>query len=353
MEHLNKATTRMTFLDDECNPSFDKADVVCFGVAFDHTASYHKGAWFGPLAVLNASYQIEYEVPHFGVNLSEVVKINNAGILEYPNHGIHELPEKRILELCRQMVAEVEELSGQILKAKKKIMMFGGEHSVSNGVFKAISEVHKPSEVAVLHFDAHLDLRDALHDNKFSHGSVLRRCKDLGFPTIHVGIRDHISIEEREFIQKTNLTDSIYFCATSPRQFYEDVGAKENLIFDGQLSSLQRTAICKKISAKKLYITIDVDGLDPSEMPATGTPLPHGLKLMAVKELLYDVIKHCRKNNIEILGFDINEVSPLFRHQPDDKYEIENVIDARTEQNAALLAYFIVFWMYQERFKKK
>ncbi len=334
---LNTSLTRMTFLDDSCNPSFADADIVLFGVAFDQTASYKKGAWFGPHALLDASHQVEWEPPLSEMSLPDVVKIHNIGILEYKDNK---------QDLCHQMVQDTQQLAEVALATNKKIMVFGGEHSISHGVFKAIAQQHKSRDVTVLHIDAHLDLRDALHENKYSHGSVLRRCRELGFATIHVGIRDQISVEERAYVMQQKLEKNIFFCATMPVHFYSST---KNLIFDKTLKKSQIMAICKCIKTSKMYITIDVDGFDPSEMPGTGTPLPHGLSIATVKELLYQVIIYCKKNSVEILGFDITEVSPQFK-QIANLYDVSAVVDQRTEMNAALLAYFIICMMYQDRF---
>ena len=335
---LNTSFTRMTFLDDTQNPLFSDADIVLFGVAFDYTASYKKGAWFGPHAIFDASHQIEWEPPLSAMALPEVVKIHNVGILEYAKDE----------DACLQMVQDTQQLAKEAFAANKKIMVFGGEHSISNGIFRAIAEQHKSQDVTVLHIDAHLDLRDALHENKYSHGSVLRRCRELGFSTIHVGIRDHISAEEREYVLQQKIENNIFFCATMPREFYKK---KENLIFDKTISVQQISAICKQIKTSRLYVTIDVDGFDSSEMPGTGTPLPHGLSIATVKDLLFQVIEFCKKNKVEILGFDITEVSPQFK-QVSSSYDVNVLVDQRTEMNAALLAYFVIFSMYQDRFSK-
>ncbi|MDO8647039.1 MAG: arginase family protein [Candidatus Diapherotrites archaeon] len=335
---LKKA--KATFLDNEKNPSFNEAQVALLGVAVDLTASYCKGTCNGPKALIDASYQIEYELPVFGKSLTEFVKIHNAGILAYPK-----VSGKKVCKAMDGMVADVQNFSKNALEHGKLLALFGGEHSIPNGAFKAMSEIYSPKTVTVLQFDAHLDLRKEYDCQRFSHASIMRNARELGFNAIQVGIRDHIGAEEIEYIKEASIENWIYYCPTMPEQYYENELKdcawinEENVLWKCRPSKHQLGKICKQIQTPYLYITFDVDALDASEMPGTGTPLPHGLSLQSAEEMLYTVISYCKKNKIKLLGFDINEVSPITG-------------STQSEQKAALLAYKILAWNFLEKFKE-
>lgn len=313
-----------TLFDDEHNLSFEQADVVFFGVAFDKTLSYTKGARYGPQAVINASWQVELELPTTTTKITGITSIHNAGILEYTENDSTE-----------HMITETEQLAQHCLKNNKKILAIGGEHSISNGIFNAIATMHKPTDVTILHVDAHLDMRDALANNKYSHGSIMRRCLDHGFHTIHIGIRDDISTEEHNYIHEKKLLTNIYFCTTEPQAYYKKPWP--NTITNGTLKPAQIKKICTSINTRYIYVTLDIDGIDPKELPGTGTPVEGGLTLASLRNLLFHTFQHCKKHNITILGMDITEISPQFKQQPAGNYDVANVISPYTEFTIARL----------------
>ena len=162
--------------------------------------------------------------------------------------------------------------------------MLGGEHSLTPGAIRPF--VKKFDKICLLHFDAHADLRNSYNNNKFSHASAIRRCLD--YPNVSVvsfGIRN-ISSTEISFLKKNKSRIKIFW-------------AKDKSKWD--LSQFK-----KIIRNKKLYLTFDVDGLDSSVMPATGTPEPGGL----FWDETLDIIKIAFKNS-NIVGADINELSPI------------------------------------------
>ncbi len=345
-----------TFLDNDSNPSLENADAAILGVAFDATASYAKGARLGPYAIMTASHQIEYPPPGSTERLSDRVKMHFAGILESSYvEGNNDADAA-----SKAMASDVKRVSKEILKKGKLLAVFGGEHSVPNGIFMALAEIHKPSDVTVLQIDAHLDLRKAFEGMEFSHGSVMRNCAELGFRTVHVGIRDQISGKpdtggEAEYILEKGLADRIFFCATQPKEFYSermknaggDWILKDNLIFNGILEEKIINKIERLVNETKyLWLTIDVDGFDPSVFPGTGTPLPHGLQLGGVERLIYRILKGKKP---KLLGFDIAEVMPQMRSKVKN-YSVDEAVSTITEMNAALLAYKIFFWNFLERF---
>ncbi len=342
MKNLNANFTNRTFLDDSRNPSFDVCDVVLFGVSFDLTASYNKGTWFGPQALLDASWQIEFEVPVLMTELNKKVKIHNAGILEYPRVS------NNVTKISAEMVADVKMLAKKCLDENKFLMVFGGEHSITNGIFDALSEKYSSKNVTIIQFDAHLDLRNALEGMKLSHGSVMRRAVDAGFSLVQVGVRDHISQEEMDFIVKNNLVDNVFFCATQPKEFYKRCEHyANNLIFDGEIAEEMIKNICSRIKTEKVWLTFDVDGLDSSVMPGTGTPLPHGISLSSAENFLFKLINYLKSCKKQLIGFDINEVAPELK-KDDVVYLVENTVSTRSEMTAALIAYKLLAWQFCE-----
>lgn len=362
---LNKSTTKNTFIDDTQNPSFSKSEVVMLGVACDLTASYNKGTWLGPQAILDASHQVEFEVPLFHTSLTEQVSIHNLGIIETPQsinskgQPIH-LPTKQLQSLMKEMTALTKQHALHTLQSNKLLMLFGGEHSVPNGIWQALEAQYPPSEVLILQFDAHLDLRDSYHDTPLSHACIMRRARDAGFRVLQVGVRDHISAEEAEYIRDQKIKDDIYFRPTNPPELYKDYSGTiqhqgviepSNLIWHGHLSDKQIADIAKKCAkAKHVWISIDIDCLDASDIPGTGTPLPFGLSRSGLRSCLYQVIKTLREKKVHLVGFDINEVSPQMRNASAKVYSPTNTFSTASEMDAALLAYYILFWNYLERF---
>ncbi len=361
---LDLSTTGGTFLDNRKNEPYRRSDVAMLGIACDLTASYNKGTWYGPQAIIDASYQVEYEVPGFHIPLTDRVKINNQGIIECPKSvddkgNVIKYSPKEIERLMNEMVNLAQGRAADIIKDEKLLMLFGGEHSVPNGVWNAMGKRYGPN-VTVLQFDAHLDLRDTLDNLKYSHACIMRRARDKGFRVIQVGPRDHISGEEAEFIRKEGLKEDIYFCATQPDEFYEEFKGRiskegvvhaPNIIRNGSLTELQRANLESKIGeAQQLWISIDVDGLDASNIPGTGTPLPMGLSREGLRRMIYRALKVVKEKHVHLVGFDINEVSPQLKRE--GKYHAVNTVSTMNEMDAALLAYNMLFWRYQERFSK-
>ena len=163
-------------------------------------------------------------------------------------------------------------------------MTFGGEHSITPGCIKPFVKKHK--KICLLHFDAHADLRDSYNGEKYSHASAIRRCLDYkNVSIISFGIRN-ISQSEIPFLKRNKSRINIFWAKDK---------SKWNL-----------NKFKKLIKNKKVYLTFDVDGLDSSIMPATGTPEPGGL----LWDETLNIIKIAAKNS-NIVGADINELAPI------------------------------------------
>ncbi len=360
--HDTSSAQSGTFLDNTKNHEYSTADVVMLGVACDLTASYRKGSRHGPKAIVNASYQAEYATPGFYVPLTDRVRIHNKGIIQCPNTfdddgSLHSFRPGAIEQHLEDMVDMTKEMAVDTFKDGKKLMLFGGDHSVPNGVWHAISELYDPKKVTVLQIDGHLDLRDELDGTKYSHACIMRRAREKGFQVLQVGPRDHVSEEEAKYISNEGISKDIYFCATQPQIFYDTFSGKinsraieiENLIFNGKLNREQRSSLYQKVaSSEHLWITIDVDGFSAHHTPGTGTPLPFGLRQDKIRDFLYGLIRVIHDRDIRLLGFDINEVAP--QQQKNGIYSVDNSVSTMDEMNAALLAYNLLFWEYIDRF---
>jgi len=263
MEELFKLeSVKRTFLGFQ--PSFDDAGVVVIPVPYDSTTSYGVGTRFGPSAIIDASTQLELYDIELGKNISD----------DLPVYTLDEL----VLDKGdpAKTMKIVEKAVSSVIKAGKKPVVLGGEHSITLGAVKAVKGF-ADSDISVLHIDAHADLRDSYEGTKHSHASVMRRVREITKSTVQVGIRSMCD-EEAEYIKKEN-----------PTIFYgKDFDVKKIV---SQLKD-------------KVYVTFDIDGFDPSVAPGTGTPEPGGLLWEDVLEIMRAL------KGKQVLGFDVVEVLP-------------------------------------------
>ena len=249
-----------------CNCDFNDADIVLFGAPFDSTTSYRPGTRFASKTMRSESYGLETYSPYQDKDLTEI-NVLDAGDLELPFGNT-----QRVLD-------EISNTTKTILKADKLPVMIGGEHLVTLGAFREI--YNKYPDVHVIHFDAHTDLRDDYLGEKLSHATVIRRIHDMvGDNKIYqFGIRsgekeEFIFAKEHNYINKFNLNT------------FNDV--------------------IKKLYDKPVYFTLDLDVLDPSYFPGTGTPEAGGVSF---NELLDAIIQ---LKNLNVVGADVNELSPVY-----------------------------------------
>jgi agmatinase len=182
------------------------------------------------------------------------------------------------------MVDAITACAHEHLSAGKMLVGLGGEHSISSGFARAIQAVH--GDFVLVQIDAHSDLRDSYEGSPYSHASVARRIADLGAPVLQFGIRS-ICQEEMDYIRATPDRTRVWF--------NDDVHA------GGHIPEL-----ITRIRGKKVFLTIDVDGFDPSIIPATGTPEPNGLSWVQVLEIVRAVT-----NNADVVAFDCVELAPI------------------------------------------
>ena len=250
-----------------CESSFEQASVVLYGAPFDSTTSFRPGARFGPSAIRHESFGLETYSPYQDKDLMDI-RVFDSGDLELC-FGSSELA-----------LSDIENRTKEILKAAKLPVLLGGEHLVTLAAVRAV--FHEYPDLHIIHFDAHADLRDDYLGTKLSHACVLRRCHELlGDNRIHqFCIR---SGEREEFQFAAQHTDFHPFT------------------FDGLKETVQ------ELKEKKIpvYFTIDLDCLDPSAFPGTGTPEAGGVSFL---ELL-DAIRTVAQTNI--VGADLNELAPM------------------------------------------
>lgn len=247
---------------------YNKSPVVVLPIPYEGTVSYGGGASKGPRAILNASLQLEA--------YDEELQREIASI------GIHTLPEVTPAKTPSDMMRTIYEAALKPLRDDKFVVGLGGEHSLTKGILDALLEV-RGRDFGVLQLDAHADLRDSYDGTRDSHACIMRRVDDLGLAYSQVGIRS-LSKREADFVKKKGR--KIYFA-------HEIQG--ESAWMDEAVDELP----------ENVYITIDVDCLDPSIMPSTGTPEPGGLDWYAVTSFLRKV---CEKK--KVIGFDVVELAP-------------------------------------------
>lgn len=254
------------FLDLEKEYSqYKNSKFVVVPVPYEKTVSYVGGTAKGPEAILRASHQVE----GYDIELDK----------ETFRVGIH---VKRPIKALKDIKGEIE----KILKDGKVPIILGGEHSITPFVVKAAAEKYR--DLNVLQFDAHADLRDSFHGSKNSHACASRRILEI-CPAVQVGIRS-MEVEEMDFARSSGQISKIHFA--------HKLGQAE--IVASQLS-------------KNVYITIDIDVLDPSIIPSTGTPEPGGLDYYQILDILRTV---CATKNV--VGFDVVELAPIKGvHHPD------------------------------------
>ena len=247
----------------------EKVVVIPFGL--EKTVSYGGGTRNGPKEIIKASHQVELYDEELDCE-------------PYQKIGIKTLKPFKIDKKIKKALRKMSDINKKILSKKLFPMTFGGEHSITPGCIAPF--VKKYKKLCLLHFDAHADLRESYKGEKFSHASAIKRCLDhKNVSVISFGIRN-ISKSEIFFLKKNSSRINIFW-------------AKDKKKWD--LKKFKEL-----IKNKTVYLTFDVDGLDSSIMPATGTPEPGGL----LWDETLNIIKIAAKNS-NIVGADINELSPI------------------------------------------
>lgn len=249
-----------------CDSDYTDAELVIFGAPFDSTTSYRPGTRFGPSAIRHESFGLETYSPYQDKDLED-----------------HAIMDSGDLELCfgssEQALKDIQGRAEQILQDGKIPLLLGGEHLVTLGSVRAAAQ--KYPNLHIIHFDAHTDLREDYLGAKLSHACVIRRCHDiLGDGRIHqFGIR------------------------SGERAEWKFARAGHTDLHPFNLNGLKETV--KALQNAPIYFTIDLDVLDPSCFPGTGTPEAGGVDFMQLLEAIRTV---CSGN---VVAADVNELCPI------------------------------------------
>jgi len=253
---------------DPAFPSFEESTFIVLPIPYDLTSTYQSGSRRAPNAILEASSQMEL----YDEELCKETYL--AGIYTLP-------PLESDARGPGEMVHAVRRAVTDILSSNKVPVLLGGEHSISFGAVQAFTE--KYPGLSVLQLDAHADLRNYYQCSPYSHASVGRRISEIS-PLVQAGIRS-MSAEEAAFMKEGKI-----------KTFSADFVLEEHNSWE---------KICEHLSGD-VYITIDIDVLDPSIMPSTGTPEPGGIYWKDILHLAREVSKRCR-----VRGFDVVELLPI------------------------------------------
>ena len=250
-----------------CESSFEEASIVLYGAPFDSTTSFRPGARFGPSAMRHESFGLETYSPYQDKDLMDISVFDSGD-----------------LELCfgssEMALSDIEKRAEEILGAGKFPLLLGGEHLVTLAAVRAVAA--KYPDLHIIHFDAHADLRDDYLGAKLSHACVLRRCHEIvGDGHIHqFCIR---SGEREEFQFASRHTDFHPFT-------FEGLGETVRELKEKQVP---------------VYFTIDLDCLDPSVFPGTGTPEAGGVSFLELLKAIRTV------SQANVVGADVNELAPM------------------------------------------
>ncbi len=254
-----------TFLG--CDAGYAEAEIVLYGAPFDSTTSFRPGARFGPAAMRHESFGLETYSPYQDADLTDRAVFDSGD-----------------LELCfgsaEAALADIEARAEEILGDGKLPLLLGGEHLVTLGAVRAVAKRYP--DLHILHFDAHADLRDDYLGAKLSHACVLRRCHDLlGDGRIH------------------------QFCIRSGDRAEFQFAKAHTELHPFDFTGLEETVARLKAANAPVYLTIDLDCLDPSIFPGTGTPEAGGVSFPQ----LLNAIRTAGAANV--VAADVNELAPM------------------------------------------
>ena len=247
-------------------------------IPYESTTSYGAGTREGPAAILAASRQVELYDREF----------DGEPAMQY---GIHTtLPLSPVHRSPEAMIKSVEEAVAQLLSGAPRpsvLGILGGEHSISAGVIRGLSRALHPDPLVAVHVDAHSDMREEYEGTPYSHACAARRIQEV-CPVFQIGIRN-LSSEEASFLRGCSHVRTIFAeQATDPGgRFLRD--------------------LARFVNKKHVFLTIDLDGLDPSIMPAVGTPEPGGISWERMLDIARTVMAHCSSVPV----FDVVELAPI------------------------------------------
>lgn len=296
--------------------SEQEAELVLIPVPWEVTVSYRGGTADGPEAILEASTQVDLfvnDIPSawkMGINMlpspdaliAENTKYRDLAskyiAMQEKGKRIKDHPEMKIVpkavnDICEKLNIYIKSEANRYLNQGKMVGIVGGDHSTPLGLIRALNDIH--DDFGILQIDAHADLRKAYEGFKYSHASIMYNalsCRNIS-KLVQVGVRDCCE-EEAKRIKGSKGRVVTFFEEEIREAFYH--GNTWKKMTEMMVSKLP----------KKVYLSLDIDGLDPKYCPNTGTPVPGGLDFHQVVYLIKQVVKSGRK----IIGFDLSEVAP-------------------------------------------
>lgn len=267
----------MPFIGSEIEPNYTTAKVAILPIPYEATTTYRRGCVNGPAALLDASQQLECYDEELDRETALEVGIYTHEPIADTRNG------KKISPL--EMLKITQETIEKLVDDGKFVIAIGGEHSITNGIVKAYHKLYFDQPFTVIQIDAHGDLRYEYEGSIYNHACVMRRILEMGLPTLQIGIRA-ICKEEADLIKQKNLT-----------------------VFRAREIATQPDWIEKAIASiqtKRVFLTIDLDGIDPTLIPGVGTPEPGGLNWYSLTVFLRRIFElH------EVVGCDIMELAPI------------------------------------------
>ncbi len=254
----------------DAESSFDDASFILFGVPFEKTSSFRHGADKGPSEIRQASWNFERYDLRTGINFEDIL------IHDYGDLDVKKLNSKELFDT-------VKTFTSTVLRKQKIPIAIGGDHSITPGVVSAF-----PKDIAVLSLDAHMDFRQEYKNDIYNHACVIRR------------IADHIPLENIAVLGLRSAEKEEYQQAQQQGLFFRDAFSINNT---GLKTIIQQTKTLLK--GKKIYLTLDIDVVDPAYAPGTSTPEPCGLTPMQVIEII-------EAFSPQLIGCDLVEVCPPY-----------------------------------------
>jgi agmatinase len=269
-------TSSLPFLGADVAADYDRARVVILPIPFEATTTYRRGCEHGPAAILDASQQVEYYDDDHDREMWEVGIYTHAAIAD-----TRENPKLA----SETMLQETQTTVAKLIADGKFVIALGGEHSITAGIVAAYQQTNPHESFTIVQIDAHGDLRHEYEGSIHNHACVMKRIVDMGLPTVQIGIRS-ICKEEAELIRAKQLPV---------------IRAREIAL---QADWMERAWAA--IQTRKVFLTIDLDGIDPTLMPGVGTPEPGGLHWFALLTFLQRVFEQH-----DVIGADVMELAPI------------------------------------------
>ncbi len=273
---VQTSTTVQPFLGSDIKSSYEASRVVILPIPYEATTTYRKGCENGPDALLEASVQLEYYDDELDQETCWDARI-------YTHSSIADTRDGQSVS-SEQMLSVTRDTVSQLIQDDKFVIALGGEHSITTGIVDAY-RLASSEPFTVIQIDAHGDMRHEYEGSIHNHACVMRRILDMGLPTLPIAIRA-VCKEEADLIKEKSLK------VIWAREIAKDPDWIEKAI--------------ASISTERVFITIDLDGIDPALIPGVGTPEPGGLNWYALTTFLRRVFE-----THQVIGCDVMELAPL------------------------------------------